>query len=397
MIMRRLLRLAVAALATASLFAGDAPASAQTPGAKVSGVVSVAGKQVPLPAGEFTVIEVGVANARMVKGGLSSDRLDLGPLRTATLAQVVDGRAVMVVEVAANLVPHHDGWGAPADCTRKDLYAAVSNYKSGWDVSCLYLKPMPVGDGTVPGGEALARFARDRGAAVSDFWIVAGLRAADRHDVVDVRYHLDPAALQVPATAAEAAAWEPSAIESQPAQLAVVKDFAAWSALVAAPLSIGLRGRLDPSDTAFPPIAGASIVDPDAAARAAQQDALRSLHAAGAISDSELEQQLATIAAPVAAAGAANWTYAQVAGWKAFTYRVVVTTINAGIDYVFIGRPFAAGVLVILQVVVNTTKFFFHEMMWQEMFGISPLQRDTPTIIEFGRIVTASASGPTPG
>ena len=69
---------------------------------------------------------------------------------------------------------------------------------------------------------------------------------------------------------------------------------------------------------------------------------------------------------------------------------MVVTTINAGIDYVFIGQPFAAGVLVILQVVVNTTKFFFHEMMWQEVFGISPLQRDNPEVIEFNRIVTAS-------
>ncbi|MFX4220504.1 MAG: DUF2061 domain-containing protein [Thalassobaculum sp.] len=77
------------------------------------------------------------------------------------------------------------------------------------------------------------------------------------------------------------------------------------------------------------------------------------------------------------------WTYSTVAGYKAFTYRVVVTTINAGIDYVFIGQPFAAGVLVILQVVVNTTKFFFHEVMWQELFGIGPLQRENPRVMDF--------------
>jgi uncharacterized membrane protein len=129
-----------------------------------------------------------------------------------------------------------------------------------------------------------------------------------------------------------------------------------------------------------------------AATGATGADALQQLRAAGAISESEFDRQMAGIAGPAAVAGAAGWTYAQVAGWKAFTYRVVVTTINAGIDYVFIGRPFAAGVLVILQVVVNTTKFFFHEMMWQEMFGISPLQRDTPNIVEFGRIVTASSN-----
>jgi hypothetical protein len=39
---------------------------------------------------------------------------------------------------------------------------------------------------------------------------------------------------------------------------------------------------------------------------------------------------------------------------------------------------FAAGVLVILQVVVNTTKFFFHEVLWQEYLGVGPLQREEP-------------------
>jgi uncharacterized membrane protein len=77
-------------------------------------------------------------------------------------------------------------------------------------------------------------------------------------------------------------------------------------------------------------------------------------------------------------------------GYKAFTYRVVVTSINVGIDYYFIGAPFAAGVLVILQVFVNTTKFFFHEVMWQELFGVGPLQRDTPRVMDF---VAEAAAG----
>jgi uncharacterized membrane protein len=386
------LRIATAALAAGCLLAWSASAGAQSIGTTVSGTVTVAGKQVPLPAGDFTVVDVALTTARVVKSGVETDRLDLGPIRKTTLAQIVDGRVGTVVEIAANLVPHHDGWGAPADCSRKDLYAAVSNYKSGWDVSCLYLKPLQAGGSELPGGQAVARFAREHGAVASDFWILAGLRVADRSDVVDVRYHVDPAALGMPATAGGADLWSPAAIEGQPARLAVVKDVAAWAAQAAAPLSLGLRGRLEPAAAGYPPIAGAAAVDPDGVERARRADALQQLRAAGAISESEFDRQMEGIAGPAAVAGAAGWTYAQVAGWKAFTYRVVVTTINAGIDYVFIGRPFAAGVLVILQVVVNTTKFFFHEMMWQEMFGISPLQRDTPNIVEFGRIVTASSN-----
>ena len=381
----------------ACLLGWSSAAAAQEVGTVATGTITVAGKQVPLPPGDFTVIASGTANARIVnKTGIESERLDLGPIRTVTLAQVADGRVPVVVEIAANLVPHHDGWGTTADCTRKDIYAAVSNYKSGWDVSCLYLKPLPVGDtAPAPGGEALARLAGDRGAAISSFWVVAGLRVADRQDVVDVRYHIDPAALGVPATAANAAAWEPSAIEQQPARLAVVKDIAAWAGTVAAPLSAGLQGRMEPTWTAFPPIAGSAALDPEALERTARAEALKRLRDSGAISQSAFDEQMAVITGAVAGAGTAEattWTYAQVAGWKAFTYRVVVTTINAGIDYVFIGRPFAAGVLVVLQVVVNTTKFFFHEMMWQEVFGISPLQREAPNVIEFGRTVVASAN-----
>ena len=374
----------------AGLLVGAATAEAQTVGSTVSDVVTVSGKQVPIPPGEFTVVAVGLANAQMKKAGFESDRLDLGPIRTVTLAQVDNGRVPVVIEVAVNLLPHHDGWGTTADCTRKDLYAALSNYKSGWDVSCLYLKPLPVtGDVPAPGGAALKRFAGERKAAVSSFWIVAGLRVADRQDVVDVRYHVDPASLGLPASAQSAAEWEPKVIEQQPARLGVVKDLAAWAGRIAAPLSDGLRGRLPATTGSFPKIAGAASMPPDAEVRAARAAALQRLLDASEISQAEYEQQMAAIAGPAAEA-AGSWTYAQVAGWKAFTYRVVVTTINAGIDYVFIGQPFAAGVLVILQVVVNTTKFFFHEMMWQEVFGISPLQRDNPEVIEFNRIVTAS-------
>lgn len=372
----------------AATFAGTV--QAQTVGTVVKDIVDVAGKQVPLPPGDFTVLAVDNVPARIKKLGAESERLDLGPVRLVVLGQIKDGRIANVVQIAANLIQYHDGWGMTEDCTRSDLYAAVTQYKSGWDVSCLYLKPLAVtGDAEAPGGEALRQFAQGSSVDVSDFWLVAGLRIANRRDVVDVRYHVDPASLGAAASAAEAASWAPESIEQHPGRLAIVKDLAAWAGLMAEPLDQGLNGRL--AATSFPGMRNAAAVAPDDARRAAQIASLDKLRDAKAIDDAEYQRQKAIIAAGATAAAAGEWTYAQVAGWKAFTYRVVVTTINAGIDYIFIGRPFAAGVLVILQVVVNTTKFFFHEMMWQELLGIGPLQRDGPNVIEFGRIVTASS------
>jgi uncharacterized membrane protein len=369
-------------------FAGTV--QAQTVGTVVKDIVDVAGKQVPLPPGDFTVLAVDSVSARIKKSGTETERLDLGPVRLVVLGQFKDGRIANVVQIGANLIPYHDGWGMTEDCTRSDLYAAVTQYKSGWDVSCLYLKPQAInGETAAPGGEAMAQFARTSNASVSNFWLVAGLRIANRRDVIDVQYHVDPSSLGVTASAAEAASWAPAVIEQHPSRLAVVKDLAAWAGLMAEPLDQGLNHRL--TATSFPDMRNAAAVAPDEARRAAQMASLDKLRDAKAIDDAEYQRQMAIIAASATAVAAGDWTYAQVAGWKAFTYRVVVTTINAGIDYMFIGRPFAAGVLVILQVVVNTTKFFFHEMMWQEMLGIGPLQRDGPNIIEFGRIITASS------
>lgn len=388
----------VRTIALAAAFAGavaaGTPALAQTVGSSVSGRIDIAGKQVPLPPGEFRVIAVENLSAQQIRGETTTDRMDLGPIRAVALAQVADGKVTAVVEIATNLLPYYDGWGTAADCNRTDLYAAISRYKSGFDVSCLYLKPVAVGgDVGLPGGSAAQRFATEQKASVGDFWLTAGLRNADRQDILDVRYSFDPAVLGAPARAAAAAAWAPAEIERNAAGLAAVKDLAAWAGRIAEPLDIGLRGRLE--STSFPAIAGAASVDAAEVERAARTDALAALRDAGAITAQDYDRQMEALggaATAAAAAGAAGWTYAQVAGWKAFTYRVIVTTINVGIDYAFVGRPFAAGVLVILQVVVNTTKFFFHEMMWQEVFGVSPLQREAPNVIEFSRrVVTASA------
>src|SRR3546814_3409180 len=85
------------------------------------------------------------------------------------------------------------------------------------------------------------------------------------------------------------------------------------------------------TDRSFPAIAGAAAGDPAEIERAARVDALAALRNSGSITAEEYDRQvamLATATTAAAAAAAGNWTYAQVAGWKAFTYRVVVTTTN---------------------------------------------------------------------
>ncbi|MCR9176020.1 MAG: DUF2061 domain-containing protein [Alphaproteobacteria bacterium] len=385
-------------LSILGMLGAAADASAQVVGEQATGNLLVAGKQVPLPPGTFTVISVDTAPARVQEVETLVERLDLGPIQTVVLASAAEGRVNSVVEISANLIPHHDGWGTTADCTRTDLYAAVTNYKSGWDVSCLYLKPIAVdGREGMPGGSPLIAYAKLQEAEASDFWITAGLRVANRQDVLDVRYHFDPAMFGASASAATADTWSPAVIERNTARLIVVKDIAAWASAMVVALDQGLRGRLAPDQVALPISGSSSAVEGSGAEAASVANAVRAkellaLRESGELSQDEYQRQMALVSSGAAAAAAAGgWTYAQVAGWKAATYRVMVTAVNVGIDYMFIGRPFAAGVLVILQVVVNTTKFFFHEMLWQDVFGVGPLQRENPRVIELGpQLVTAA-------
>lgn len=71
-----------------------------------------------------------------------------------------------------------------------------------------------------------------------------------------------------------------------------------------------------------------------------------------------------------------------VALWKTMSYRPLVSTANIFIDYFWIGQPFAAGVLVFLQVAVNTTKFYFHELAWSRFLGDSGGRREVSRTVD---------------
>ncbi|WP_028793291.1 DUF2061 domain-containing protein [Thalassobaculum salexigens] len=383
MTMRIVPLLAGLCLGAAALF--PAPASAIAVGDTVSDVLRVSGKDIPLPAGPHTVVEVGFAQIAQPEYGAQVNPEDYGPIRRITLVRADDGLIADAVEIVVNTLPHPDGWGIASDCARDDIYATLTRYKSGWDVSCMWVLPAAstaLGEAVRPVDDAVMTYAVGQELVVPPLFLEAGFRVANRYDAVNVRYQFAAMDQGAPAAGTALEAWLPANIAEAPGPLAKVQSVAAWASSIYPAVEQGLR---------MPLAQGASFANPfddvtftgkvtDRAQRLAQLEVLRE---SGTVSPEEYARQKAIIEAEIEPKAENAWTYATVAGYKAFTYRVVVTTINAGIDYVFIGQPFAAGVLVILQVVVNTTKFFFHEVMWQELFGVGPLQRENPRVMDF--------------
>ena len=375
--------LAGLALTAAALF--PAPASAIAVGDTVSDVLRVSGKDIPLPAGPHTVIAVDFARISQPEYGPQVNPEDYGPIRHITLVRAEDGIVADAVEIVVNTLAHPDGWGIASDCTRDDIYATLTRYKSGWDVSCMWVLPASstwLGDTVRPIDEAVKTHADANGLAVPQLFVEAGFRVANRYDAVNVRYQFAAMERGAPAAGTALEPWLPSRIANAPEPLAKVQAVAAWASSIYPAVEQGLRIPLAEGTSFTNPFDDVAFTGKatDRAQRLAQLEVLRE---SGTVSLEEYARQKAIIEAEVEPKAENAWTYATVAGYKAFTYRVVVTTINAGIDYVFIGQPFAAGVLVILQVVVNTTKFFFHEVMWQELFGVGPLQRENPRVMDF--------------
>jgi len=55
---------------------------------------------------------------------------------------------------------------------------------------------------------------------------------------------------------------------------------------------------------------------------------------------------------------------------KAISYRVIVSVSHIFVDYYWTGNYVAAGALEVLQITINSTKFYFHELAWAKYMGI---------------------------
>ena len=55
---------------------------------------------------------------------------------------------------------------------------------------------------------------------------------------------------------------------------------------------------------------------------------------------------------------------------KAISYRVIVSVSHIFVDHYWTGNYVAAGALEVLQITINSTKFYFHELAWAKYMGI---------------------------
>jgi uncharacterized membrane protein len=305
----------------------------------------IAGKQIPLPEGQWRVIA-----ERNEPAGI--DLASGDDLRQVVLVQLQGRAASALVVATANIGPSTAGWGTSRDCTRQDILMANLRYQSAVDVSCSFINHVvnaPAEQPSVIDAE-LTRRSKAEGWSIPATWLMAGFRIADRRDMIDVRYHFNPE-LAVPPRAAAPwpdNPWSRPAVSVSRNRAAVVAGLANWVTASQETLEEGFRHRLP---------AGASLPRP---------------WADGALGSSAPSPEVPE-PSPVAVA---DWSTSLK---KTMSWRVVGTLADVAVAYAFTGSVALSGGLALTGAVVNSVLYFGHEMVWD---ALDPSGRKQPAVLE---------------
>lgn len=179
--MRRAVTLAAGLLP--ALAAAQPVATPVAPG----GVLSIEGKQVPLPEGAW-----------LRAGGAEGE----DGVVSLALLQVRDGQVVGGVLLQANKAGAPSDWGSAPGCRRTDLPFVRVHYASDHDGACAYVAVVEAAPGGTPVDPAWAEasgLAAARGWTLPGRWAEAAIRVSDPLEAVQVRYAFAlPAGVDLP-------------------------------------------------------------------------------------------------------------------------------------------------------------------------------------------------------
>jgi uncharacterized membrane protein len=343
----------------------------------------IAGKQVPLPEGRWLVAGAALTGFDGAAVGA------FGRIANIVLFRTRGTEVEAIAEVSTNLLPTHDGWGIASACERTDLALSVVRYKTGWDGSCFFVTHTLTDGAEVSAPAAWVAAlstARDRGLGLGTVWLTAGFRVANRSDVVDARFHFAPGARGIAEERPRRwrdSGWAATRIERDAARLSIMRGVTEWAVIFSGHMEDGIKGRLRAGNAYADPAApGAALAGSVLERRLA---ALNDLHRSGLLTAREHEVQAAQLRERGLDPGSEVIDPATVALYKTLSYRPMVSLANVFIDLFWVGQPFAAGVLMLLQVTVNTTKFYFHELAWEQFVG-GGTRRDSARVLDFSYI-----------
>jgi hypothetical protein len=369
-----------------------AQAGAGPVGSVFHGYLSLNGKQVPLPAGEWVLVGDSYEVLPSVAGGAGD------AVESVVLFQLSGSSVPAFVAIHRNAIGVDKGWGVAAECSRTDLYAAIAYENSDTHGFCgfaTYVLTATPSDGAALSWKQALDYARLHGLTLPDTWLMGGFRLSDARDLVDVRYHFDPALAGLPtrsaaswqdsdwavarldaAAAAPAVSWSDTARRwasyayslggSEPEKLsqrrAAVDGLVAWLDSMRYPVELGFKNRLSGVAAVVAPWAGGEAApSPAFATRIERLDELRAMKA---LSEAQYDVQLAIIQSEQASVAGERWTAEGLTTAKAATNQVSTNIAAFAADYVMTGSIATSLSLIGVHTVVDVGQYWSTEWAW---------------------------------
>jgi uncharacterized membrane protein len=232
-------------------------------------------------------------------------------------------------------------------------------------------------------------FIAAKGWKLSRVWLTAGFRSVNKTDVLDVRYHFAPESRGIsPETVDRWAdsAWMSAKLGNDLRRRGWAKAVEDWAVDYAALLDAGLKNQLAKSTTVALP----QPADP-VQLEGRRRDLLKSLrHTASnavmpgqAVSTAEKDEEAPEEPAPEKVQLAPS--VAEMSAVKALSYRLIVSVSHLFVNYAWTGSPIQTAELEVLQIIINSAKFYVHEMVWETYFTGVP-RGDLGRIVDFNYI-----------
>jgi hypothetical protein len=179
-------------------FAAPAPAEVPAVGTEVQGSLDLAGKQVVLPEGDWVIAGHGFDQVADLED------VPYGAIENVVLFKLAGGSVAAFVLAQHNVIAIENGWGIAPECQRHELLASVVFDGAEGHSFCGFVTYVlsAVEPGSAAAWKAAVGFAADHGLSLPPTWLMAGFRRNDLTDLLDVRYHFDPAVQGFPATPA---------------------------------------------------------------------------------------------------------------------------------------------------------------------------------------------------
>lgn len=358
--MARLALFAWLALGCAAVLAP--PATALSVGDKVTGRFDLGGKQIPLPEGTWTV--AGLGNQTFSDREIGA----FGTIQGAILFLTRDNTVQAVLEVNGNTIPVNNGWGRTNACN--DDGAAlllVTRYKTGWETSCQFVRANRFDvETTGPAAWEQARAqAKQARLLLPKIWLTAGFRVSDRQDIVDLRFHLNPAELLGPDASllTNPDQWAPAAVKSDPLRQGATQAVAAWATGFNAWVERGLRNQITDTSGPLPRVAAriASFED-------AKIADLRRLYGEGRISKEVFDAQ-AEIARKEAPEYTPNTSLLSNSVRKNISFRSFGTIVDWGIAYVVTASNYISWGIALTLNATDSVWFVLNDQYWDNYYA----------------------------